>query len=216
MGKLDEYLAALFERGEVINPGVEITPEKLAEFAAQASREIDPYYSTQLKLASESFLRDVGYTTEDILRTEKIAEEKYGKTVRQLGESEAERGFAYSGARKTKEKELATDTQRQIEEGRRQAQYAGGTGAREFAQLWGSGLPEAPSITTAPTVSPGERTFQWGSGTQPFYQLSPDVYEGLIGERQWEQTAEEKRRVSELEGAWRTKQEAEEYRKLNL
>lgn len=40
-GQLDQ----LKQRGQVINPNIEITPEKIAEFTKQAEAEIDPYYA---------------------------------------------------------------------------------------------------------------------------------------------------------------------------
>src|SRR3990167_8369757 len=56
--QLQEYLTKLQERGERINPNIEITPQQVAEFTKKAEGEIDPYFGSQLKLARESFMRD--------------------------------------------------------------------------------------------------------------------------------------------------------------
>ena len=43
-------------------------------------------------------------------------------------------------------------------------------------------------------------------GESPLYQLSPDIYEGLIGTQQYQQKTDIKSRVAELESAERQKQ----------
>ena len=120
---IQDLMDKLIKMGQVLNPNIEITPEKAAEFLAKAQTEIDPYYSSQLKLARESLLSSIGYSKEQILTNEKDLERKYGINVRQLGEQAAEQGFALSGIRQRAEQQLATETQANIEQQRRQLEY---------------------------------------------------------------------------------------------
>jgi len=209
--QLDE----LRKRGQMINPDVEITPDKVAEFLAQAEREISPYYATQLKLARDTLLSELGYTKEDILRKEQEYERLYGKKLRTIGEEMAEKGFALSGPRIREERELADVTQRLLEEERRTAQRAAEQAARGYAQLWGGEQLPTVTLPEVPTVTAGVAQFQRAQRELPIYQLKPSVYEDLVGEKQWEEKAEKRRRAAELEEAFRTKEEAR-LRKLQL
>lgn len=216
LGVMSSYLDELQKRGQMINPNVEISPEKIAEFMSQASREIDPYYSSQLNLARESLLRDLGYTTQDILRQEKEAEINYGRQLRTLGESAAEQGFALSGTRQRSERELAGDTQRTLEANRMKLAQTTGTAARTFAQQYGGGAINIPSVRELPQVVAGQSTFQQGTRDLPLYELSPGLYEGLVGSKQYEQDAARRLRTSELESAFRTQESSKQLRTLTL
>ena len=159
----------------------------------------------------------MGYTTEDIQRFEEGLEEEYGRELRILGEEMAERGFAESGIRKRAERELAWDTQRKLEEARRRALFEIGTQARELARVWGEkGLPSAPTIPAMPQVVAGRPTFERPTRTSPLYELSPEVYKGLIGEKEWEKKTAIQTRKAELVGAERQKRQLEALRKLKL
>ena len=215
LDNLTGILDRLVAQGK-IDPSVEITPEKAAEFLAQAQEEISPYYQTQLALARESLLREMGYARDEILRKEQEWQQQYGEGLETLGETLAEKGMAYSGKRLEEEQQLAEDYQKAIEDQRRQAQFAAGTAAREFSQLYGTESLEPSQYTAAPTVVAGQPTFTPSSRKVPFYQLSEDVYGDLVGEKQYEQTAEEKRRAAELEGAYRQSEEAKKLREISL
>lgn len=222
--QLKTYLDKLVANGQVINPNIEITPEKIAEFTAQAQTEIDPYYASQLKLAREDLLSSIGYSKQQILANEQELERKYGTSVRKLGEQSAEQGFAQSGIRQRGEQELAADTQSQINQGRTMLGNTVGTAARTFAQQYGAQNIETPAITAAPVVQAGNERFLPGqaivsgqaSTEQPLYQLSPDIYDSLVGSKQYEQTAAKRTRVSELEKAFRTTQQNQQLRQLSL
>jgi len=219
--QLQDYLNKLSQRGEVINPKVEIGPEQLAEFTKKAESEIDPYFKTQLSLAREGFLRDQGYSTEQLDQFEQNLERQYGKGVRQLGESAADIGFAQSGIRQKAEQELAQTTQEQIDAKRRELGFAAGTTARTFAKqyggLQGQALPEAPQIGATPRVLAGQGTFQREPGRQlPFYELSPETYSGLIGEQEFQRRGAIRSRSSELEQAERRRRALQQQRQLTF
>lgn len=214
---LKDYLIELQKRGKIPAPK-DLTPDEIAKFLTQAEKEISPYYATQLKLAKEGFLRSLGYTQETIDRLTEEAQREYQQNLRALGETMAERGFAESGIRKRSERELAWDTQRQLEEARRRALFETGTLARQFAQEWGEGgLPRTTEIPAVRNVRVlwGQPVFQ-EVGKTYLYELRPEVYKGLIGEKEWEKKAAIQQRKAELVGAEREKRQTQALRKLSL
>ena len=207
-----QQLNELQNKGQVINAEIEITPDRVAEFMRTsegtldiflpyASKEILPYYQSQLKLAREDFLRGLGYSRDKLLRTEQDVERKFQKSLKETGERFAEKGFALSGARVGEEQELADVTQRGVEEGRRQFGFEAGTEARKFAQRFGSAnVPE----------------FEIQGQGKPLYELSPEVYQGLTGEEEFKQRSTVRSRAAELESAFRQNQQIQNQRKLLL
>jgi len=213
---LTQYLDKLDQRGQMINPAVEVTPEQMADFLAQAQSEIDPYYSGQLKLARENLLFSAGYTKDEVLKAEAELERKYGIGVRQLGERAAETGFLYGGRRRLAERELAEETQADIERTRRALGYETGVAAREFARRWGTEELPTLEIGAMPRAMAGRRKFGVGAETTPLFQLRPDIYQGLIGEQEFARKTAVRQRQAELEEAWRTKEEAKKLREITL
>ena len=78
MKQAKDLLDEIKARGGTVNPNIEITPETTAEFMKIAEKEIDPYYTTQLKLAREGFLSSVGYDADQVAQSEKQLQAKYG------------------------------------------------------------------------------------------------------------------------------------------
>ena len=220
----DESKALLDElkkRGQVINPNIEITPEKMAEFTKIAESEIDPYYSTQFKLAREGFLESLGYDRDAVLRNEASLERQYARAHRAIGEQAADVGFAQSGRRQREEGELTDDVQRTIFEGRNELTSRSNELARAFGQTYGgSGLRNIQAeglgldISNAPRVGDGNLVKQSTRG--PLYQLSPDIYDQLIGSSEFQQRASVRSRASELESAFRGQQALAQERQLSL
>lgn len=204
---IKDSLDSLRERGQMINPNVAITPERLAEFTAFASQKIDPFFASQLKIAQEGFLRDVGFSKEDILRQEQEAEIKYGRDLRKLQAGFGTRGLAFSGLRREGEREFARETQVGLEEKRRELGFKAGTAARTFAQkfggLQGQAFPSTPTLGAAPRVLPGVSEFARGTEEVPFYEISPELSRDLIGEEEFKRRAAVRSRTAELEGAQR-------------
>lgn len=210
--QMSKYLDELQKRGQVINPDVKLGPAQLAEFTHQAEAEINPYYSTQLKLARESLLRDVGYSTNEILQQEKAAEVTYNKRQRQLGENFANVGFAQSGLRTQGEQELASDTQTQLDAQRRKLAFNVGDVTRNFAQQYGGQEVPQFDIQNAPEVAGG--TFARPVGSRSLYTLDPAIYSGLVGSKQYEQRGAIRSRASQLEDVFRTGKALKQQRQL--
>lgn len=214
--QLSDYLAKLQKNGQVLNPNIELTPDKVAEFLNQAHSEIDPYYSTQLKLATDALQSSINYGKQNLLTDEQRAQTKYGTQLRTLGENAADQGFAQSGLRSRDERTLATDTQNTINDARSQFGYNAGNAARTFAQSYGGANIPQFNISETPQVAAGESTFGQTGRSLPLYQLSPDLYNGLVGTEQYNQTAAVKNRASDLESAFRSNQSIAQQRQLTL
>lgn len=213
---LEQYLKQLQSRGQVLNPNIEITPDQVANFTHQAETEINPYFANKLKIAREGFLRSAGYSADEIMRQEKAAEQKYKKNFRALGEEAADTGFAQSGRRIQAEGDLAQGTQESIDANRRKLSFDLGTDAREFAQQFGTSETPGFNLMEAPRVFGGETGFNQGTQQRALYELSPDVYNGLIGEQEFSRRGAVKTRASGLEEAFRSNQAIDQQRKLTL
>ena len=214
--RFGEYLNELEARGNAINQNVIITPEKAAEFMAQAEREFDPYYRNQAGQAREGFLRSLGYSQNELSSFEQDMERKYGKALRTIGDQAAESGFALSGRRIQDEQNLAQDTQQTLDTNRRKLEFDAGTRARDFAGQYGlSALPNL-TLDSAPTVAAGSMSFQRSGASKPLYELSNDLYDQLKGSKTFEQEAAKRTRASELEEAFRSQSSLNQSRSLNL
>jgi len=217
--KLADTYQKLLDRGLQIDPNVEITPEKAAEFLSQAEKEVEPYYSSQFKLAKENLLYQLGYSEDSLLRKEQEFEKNYSNSLRSLSNTMAERGMAYSGERGRQEQDLAQNAQTSLDEARRQLSYQAGLQTREFARQYGeTGLKElgTANIQETPQVLAGMKQFQRTGRELPLYELPSEVYEGLIGEKQREQKASELALSEGYKQNYKTAEYEKKYRTLTL
>ena len=203
LNAVDQYLANQAAQGNVVNPNIEINDATLAGFLAQAQQEIDPYFSSQLKIAKESLLANLGFSRDEILRKEQEDIKKYGKDVRAIGESAAEQGFAQSGRREESERDLAFNTQSSIDERRRSLEFGAGNAARGFAQQYGTSELPSLNIGAAPQFAAGEYGAVSQGANRSLYTLSPETYSGLIGEQEFARRGAVRSRASELEQSYR-------------
>lgn len=215
LGTLQTYLDELKKRGLVLNPDVTISPEKAAEFLRQAENEINPYYAEQLKFARTGLLKDAGYAQEQIVNFENQMSQKYGEAYRQTAESAADRGFAQSGIRKREETSLATDVQQMLDQNRRDLQFKLGNQAENYIKEFGSSSMPSLNMSRAPRVT-GLGGFESGGSESPFFQISPELQNGIIGSKEFERRGQVSGRASELESAYRTQQQIDQARKLIL
>lgn len=217
--QLQDYLEQLRQRGQVINPNVEITPDKVSEFVQQASSEITPYYASQLKVATDQFLQSIGYSQDQLLAKEKDLQQRYSEAVRNLGANEAEVGFAQSGRRALAEQQLADTTQQQLTNQRQELQFNLGKSIGSFAEKYGTAnVPQdqLPPLPDTPQALPGQANFQSQAQNRNLYQLSPSVYDGLKGTQQYQEQSDLQQRQAQLEQAYRGNQQINQQRQLNL
>lgn len=217
LGQMKGLLDELQKKGQTVNPNIEITPEKVTEFMKQAESEINPYYTTQLKLAREGFLSSLGYDATAIQQNEADLTRKYTDAFKGIGASAAEAGFAQSGQRQQAEENLTRDVNNQILQNRQALGQREGDLARAFGQTYGGGELKAtasPNLSAMPVVSGGTVTTQGGG--QPLYQLSPSIYDKLVGTNEFQRRAAIQSRVSELESAFRTGQSINQLKGLTI
>ncbi len=148
---LEQFIQGLQGSGLMLNPNVQITPEKILEFTQQASQEINPYFADQLKIHTDQFQREMG-----------LAPQQYERSLRDIGSSAAEQGMALSGRRQEKERLLTEGTQ-----------FQAGTQARQFAQQFGtSNLPTAPTLNAPdrqlPLYTLSDNVYKGLTGTEQF------------------------------------------------
>lgn len=213
---INTYLQKLTANGQVVNPNLELTPEKLAEFTAQAQNEINPYYATQLKLARENLLVGAGYSTKEIQENEQELAKKYNIAFKQVGANAADQGFAQSGARVVAENDLAAETQNTIDANRRRLSFDLGNSQRDFAQRYGATNVPDLQIGEAPTAYKGEPNLISGTGARSLYTLDPAIYDGLVGSQEYQQRADVTNRVSQLTGAFNANAALQQQRALTL
>lgn len=207
VGQVVESMKA---QGYVINPKANLDdPTVAAEFLKRAEAEVSPAYQAQFKLAREQILRNQGYDLDSINLFEKNLEQRYGEQLRGIGEQAGEVGFAQSGRRMEAERNLAQETQQEISEKRRQLGFQAGSEALGFIERFGSrpisGFGGLSSLTQrtlgeAPQVAGGSAQFARTGRQLPFYSLSTDVLDGIVGSQQ-------KQRQLDIEGlsqAYRT------------
>ena len=168
---LKPYLDQLAKMGQMINPNIPITKEHAAEFLASAQRDVEPYYSSQLKVARQSLLSSLGFSKEETLAKEKNLERQYGLDVRKLSEQAAEIGFTFSGRRQEVERQLAEQAQADIESGRRSLGYGSEQLASAYGLKYGGANIPQETISQAPRALPGETSFARSGTNQPLYQL---------------------------------------------
>lgn len=207
---IKDTLDSLHTQGYVINPRANLDdPGVAAEFLKRAEAEVSPAYQAQFRLARENILRSIGYDLEGIGLFEKNLEQRYGEQLRGIGEEAAERGFALGGRRVETERQLAEQTQQQLNEKRRQLGFQAGGEALGFLQQYGTqpvggfgGLSTLPQRTLegTPQVQAGVARFTRPGTQQPFYSLSEDVLSGIVGTQQKQRQLD----IEDLAQAYRT------------
>jgi len=217
LGQLNDFLNKLKANGQTINPNVQITPDKIAEFTNLAKNQIHPYYATQLKAATDKFLTGLGYSTQDLQNSEKQAQTKYSQDLRTLQANEAEKGFALSGERNLAEQNLATATQDTLDKNRRTLGENAFNSASTFAQSYGgANVPTSPTLGAAPRVIAGNPTFDTSGQNSSLYQLSPDTYQSLIGSEQNAEQGATQNLASDLTKNYTTTQANNQTRNLTF
>lgn len=214
--QLESYVKKLEASGQSVNPNIEITKKQAADFLRQAEQEIDPYYKSQLKVARDALLRELGYSEDQILQEEQQLERQYQDTRQQTLAAAAESGLAQSGQRVKAEDTLALGARETLAAGRRSLNYNANSLASAFARDYGTtNLPNS-TIATAPNVFSGQQSFTRSSRALPMYELSSSTYDKLKGAKEFERDAAVKSRAAQLEGVFRGKGALDQTRRLTL
>lgn len=150
---LNEWLKAVQDiiASKTVNPRIEITPEKLAEFTSQVAAELDPYYQSQFEAIKEDLSADLTYLSDQYNQATRSQEEQFKQTLAGQRETEAGRGTIFGGERLTREQSLAQQSQRNIEALGTGLSYQAGRAGRATERTIGSlGLAGLTSPTWTP------------------------------------------------------------------
>lgn len=181
--QLQGYLDKLTANGQKINPNVQITPEQIAQFTAQAATQIHPYYATQLQAATSSFLGGLGYDVNKYNADVQKAQTDYTRQLDTLSSQSADQGFAQSGIRQKQEGQLAGDTNFSLDSSRNALMQNAQNTAGQFAQTYGGlNTPTSNFNVSQARALPGQSTFS--TQNSGLYTLDPNIYNKLIGSQQ--------------------------------
>ena len=202
---LNSYVQKLDESGKVVNPNIDLTPERLAEFINTAKSDVSPYFK-QLFTEAE---RDIGFSLGDIANNyaKKEAEigRQFGTALENTQESYAKRGLNYSSDRYKAEQTLSDEAKRMMQDERDTALK----GARDIGlkgeRAMGSNFLEKTSL---PTLKYGAEPV---TGKAGYYGTAGggrdlnlyNVFGGITGEMATKQSEAEKTRANLLEQQYR-------------
>ena len=191
-------LSKAISAGKVVNPDVEITPEKSKEFLDQAVSELEPYYQEKYTVLKSDVDKSAGRLIEDFRKGVDRRKDVFKKTLEDTAQAEAESGTVYSSGRIEREartvdlenqalSDAETTTARGVEDiGRTFEKEAGSDRARTL------NIPGLESFRATPTgYSPGP--------TRSLFQ----PFTSIVGNIAKERDVATKTRQSELEKTYR-------------
>jgi len=186
------------EAGKVINPNVEITPEKIKEFTDQAITELDPYYQEQIRNYKQDLDTSITRLTEDFNTGIRNAEDPFKKNLAAQAESEAQAGTVYGSERGVRETTNVNEQQQKIDEVskgiKRDVEDDYTSAERKLGSDVISGI-ETPKLAEYNVTNQG---FQ-NTGSRSLF--SPTG--GVVGSLQKEKTTAVANRASDLEESYR-------------
>lgn len=193
-----QSLGKQVEAGKVVNPNIDITPDKVKEFTDQAFTELDPYYQEQIKNYKQDLDTSISRLTEDFNTGVRNAEEPFKRNLSVQAETEAQAGTVYGSERGVRESINVSNQQQLIDEASKVAGRAVEDTYTTAERTLGSdvlGGITAPSLANYKVSNTGIQQ----SGDRKLFAPTG----GLIGSLQKEKTTAIKGRASELEEAYR-------------
>ena len=112
---LSSYIKDLSDKGKIINPDIEITPQMTAQFLSQAQTEVSPYYNQMFEQAKQDLRTAMSRVSEDYTTAAQEVGRQYGQALESTQESFARRGLAFSSDRERAERELAENASKMLE-----------------------------------------------------------------------------------------------------
>ena len=192
---LEDNIAA----GNTINPNIELEPDVINQFLAQAESEFEPFFSGQIRSIREDLSSNLEFLGEQYRIGKEEEETRFKRTLGEARETRAGRGTIFAGGRGAEEKEFAERTGRALELsalGTERAIKSGVTAAERTI-----GTRELPGITSPITAFgadvSGEGRFTTGR------TLSFGGIGDVTGSLEREQITAVQQRRNELEAAER-------------
>ena len=194
VSQLTRMLEKTLEAGQVLNPDIELTPERLKEFTDQATTELEPYYQEVINQAKGDIELSLNRLSEDYKRGVSRAEEPFKEGLARQSESEAQAGLTYGSERGLRERQNVQSQQRSLDDVFRTVERGVQDTARAGERSLGSGFL---SGLQSPQFSP------FTASTGGFSQGTPrtifNLQGGLMGEKPKQRGVDIRTRASELE-----------------
>ena len=192
-----QSLGKTIEAGKVINPNIEITPEKIKEFTDQATSELDPYYQEQIKNYKADLDTSISRLTEDFKTGVRNAEDPFKRNLAVQAENEAQAGLTYGSERGVRENINVSDQQQKIDELAKTTGRSLEDTYKQAERTLGSDVLGSVNASL-PTYGVSNQGFS-STGSRNLFAPTG----GVIGSLPKEQTVAVKGRASELEEAYR-------------
>ncbi len=194
-----QSLGRTIEAGKVLNPNIEITPEKIQEFTNQATTELDPYYQEIINNNKLDLETSISRLKTDFETGVRNAEEPFKRNMAATSEAEAQAGLTYGSERGKRETSNIGEQQRLIDENALKVSRTAEDNYRQAERVLGSDVLSGISIPTLSNYSVNKQGFA-ESGLRNLY--TPQG--GLTGSLQKQRTVDISKRAGELEENYRT------------
>lgn len=151
-------LSKSIEAGKVVNPDIEITPQKIGEFYEQAKRELDPYYTEQFNALENDISLSLQRMTDDYNRAVADARDPFRRALDRQAGTEANQGTAFSSGRLDRQNAMVTEQQQRLDDLRRRTEESGQNLLRGYEGQVGSDRARRitlPSLSSATATARG-------------------------------------------------------------
>lgn len=200
---IQSWVTSLQANGKIINPDIEINSDVLKEFAAQAAREIDPYYASQFQAIQKDLESSFDYVAKNYELQKQDQQAQFRQQLGLQRENEAEKGTLFSGGRRERVNTLTGAYNRQL-----QSDEMGflnttrGLGRKAEDTIGSSNLSniKIPTVNSYQARTLGEGDFST-SGTRSLFSPSS----GITGSLERQKLKDTELRKRELESGYRAK-----------
>lgn len=196
--QLIKALGGKIEAGQVLNPNIEITPERIQEFTNQATSELDPYYQEIINNYKDDLNTSISRLKTDFETGVRNAEEPFKRNLAAVAESEAQAGLTYGSERVKREQTNVLNQQQLIDENALKVQRSAEDAYKQAERTIGSDALGNVSIPNIKDYNVNKLGFA-ESGLRNLYAPQGN----LVGTLQKERTTNIRTRASELEDAYR-------------
>lgn len=193
-----QSLGRQIEAGKVLNPNIEITPEKVQEFTNQATSELDPYYQEVINNYKDDLNTSILRLKTDFETGVRNAEDPFKRNLAAVAESEAQAGLTYGSERAKREQTNVLGQQQLIDENALKVQRSAEDAYKQAERTIGSDALSGVSIPNIKDYNVNKLGFA-ESGLRNLYATKGN----LVGTFQKEKTTNIRTRASELEDAYR-------------
>lgn len=192
--QLQQYLDRVKASGQVVNPSVELSPSQIQGFLDQASREISPYYASQIGAIKDDLTKSIDNLQKQWEIQKETDQATFKQNLATQRENNAGSGLAFSGVRGAAEEGLVSAQQRSLDLGALQTENQLGGNLRTLeGKIGSSNLPTLPTFQGSTVSATGEGGF--GAGRTLNFAPTGGVSGTLPGQ----QTTDIQKRKNELE-----------------